>query len=276
MNVLHIFYKSLLFCCLFLSITSVAQVAPASSDLIIYSKQSSIKFLVGVNGIQYHAKPVSGIRITEVPGPLCVIQLTIVFPKADTLACNIYLKNSGNYYYAVDTVSNNGKLAVLYEAEDLAPKQIKGFINKTFLPISLKHVVIDTIASYNVRGNAVFSEDSKPVAIRKSWMNKAKCHKPENDNLKVTSIKTKLSERSFESDKMKIAKQQISAGCYTAAQIKELLFLFDFERVKLDLAKFAYHYISDTENCGQISDVFEFNRSIKEWERYIAEIQSKM
>jgi len=274
MNFPKTFYTLFITAALLLCIHAKAQ--STSSDLIIYAKQSNVKFLVGVNGIQYHAKPLSGIRITEIPGPLCAIQLILVTPKADTLTRSLYLKNSGNYYYYVDTVFNKNQYAIFYEAEDLAPKQIKGFISKTFLPLSLKHVIIDTIASYNVRGNATLTDDSKPVAIRKNWFRRAKCNQATSDAQKINAIKTKLAERSFESDKMRIAKQQISGGCHTAAQIKELLFLFDFERVKLDLAKFAYHYIADTENLKSISDVFEFDRSVKEWERYIVEIQAKM
>ncbi|HRK26828.1 MAG TPA: DUF4476 domain-containing protein [Chitinophagales bacterium] len=264
--------------CLLLLPPLAAQTTSASSqgaDLIIYTRQGQTKFTVGVNGILYAGNPVSGIRITQVPAPLCVVKIFIASPHLDTIVQNIYLKNTGNYYYNLDTLPTAKHLHLFYEAEDLLPRQLKGFISKTFLPLALKHVVIDTIAFYNIRGNAQLAEGSKMTQIRNIWLKQGNfCTKTPARNATTAAITGKITDRSFEADKLRIAKQQISAGCFSAAEITQLLTRFDFERVKLDLAKFAYHYLTDTENSLLLATAFEFDSSVKEWTDYVATMQN--
>lgn len=80
-----------------------------------------------------------------------------------------------------------------------------------------------------------------------------------------------ISKERFENNMMKSATQVISTSYFTTAQVKELLQLFSFESNKLDLAKKAYEKTVDQRNYYMINDVFNFNSSKDELNRYITQ-----
>lgn len=78
-----------------------------------------------------------------------------------------------------------------------------------------------------------------------------------------------LKAKTFESDKLTIAKQLFKTNCYTVAQIKDILTLFTFESNRLDLAKFAYSCTFDFDNYYQLNELFTFNSSVEDLNDYI-------
>lgn len=85
--------------------------------------------------------------------------------------------------------------------------------------------------------------------------------------------KQTISNTDFSSDKQTIAKQIVSSNCLTAQQVKEIAALFDFEKDKLEFAKFAYKYTYDIENYFIINDIFDFSSSIQELNNYINSVR---
>lgn len=77
----------------------------------------------------------------------------------------------------------------------------------------------------------------------------------------------------LENNKAKSASQVISANYFTTAQVKQMLQLFSFENLKLDLAKQAYTKTVDQRNYYMINDVFSSGSSQTELERYIRNIR---
>lgn len=77
----------------------------------------------------------------------------------------------------------------------------------------------------------------------------------------------------FADDKQTIAKQIVNSNCLTAQQVKEITALFDFEKDKLEFAKFAYTHTYDIGNYFIINDVFDFSSSIKELNDYINSVR---
>lgn len=57
--------------------------------------------------------------------------------------------------------------------------------------------------------------------------------------------------------------------CFTAVQIKGIVALFDFDKTKLSIAKFAYDYCSDKENYYLVGDAFTFSAAKNELINYI-------
>ena len=85
--------------------------------------------------------------------------------------------------------------------------------------------------------------------------------------------KQTISNADFSSDKQTIAKQIVNSNCLTAQQVKEIAGLFDFEKDKLEFAKFAYTHTYDIENYFIINDIFDFSSSIKELNSYINSVR---
>ncbi len=73
----------------------------------------------------------------------------------------------------------------------------------------------------------------------------------------------------LESNKLKSAVQVARSNALTAAQVKQMVQLFGFENNKLELAKQAYANTVDKRNYSIIFDVFSFNTSKSDLERYI-------
>jgi len=82
-------------------------------------------------------------------------------------------------------------------------------------------------------------------------------------------LKNTIDRLSFESSRMQVAKQAISANQITSRQVAELMNLMTFESSKLDLAKFAYHNTVDKQNYFILNDTFTFESSISELNDYI-------
>lgn len=78
-----------------------------------------------------------------------------------------------------------------------------------------------------------------------------------------------IESKSFESSKLTIAKQVVSANCLLSRQVKQMMKLFTFESDKLEFAKYAYRYTWDINNYFMLNDVFEFESSIDELNDYI-------
>lgn len=74
-------------------------------------------------------------------------------------------------------------------------------------------------------------------------------------------LKQTVSNGTFESTKLAIAKQGISQNRLSVAQIKDLMLLFSFDKDRLDLAKYAYTYCGDTRNYYNLTEVFSFDSS---------------
>jgi hypothetical protein len=77
--------------------------------------------------------------------------------------------------------------------------------------------------------------------------------------------------QSFDSSKLKIAKQAIAANYVRADQVLQLMRLLTFESYKLDLAKFAYQYTIDKQNYFLLYDGFTFQSSINQLARHIGQ-----
>ncbi len=73
----------------------------------------------------------------------------------------------------------------------------------------------------------------------------------------------------LESNKFKSGSQIVKTNSLTTAQVEQILLLFSFENNKLELAKQAYANTVDKNNYSRLYDVFSFNSSKKELERYI-------
>ena len=73
----------------------------------------------------------------------------------------------------------------------------------------------------------------------------------------------------FDDDKLMIARQAIRLNGISAQQLLSLLRIMTFDSNKLQLAKFAYKFVSDPENYFILNDAFTFSSSIRELDNFI-------
>ncbi|MDQ3049950.1 MAG: DUF4476 domain-containing protein [Bacteroidota bacterium] len=82
-------------------------------------------------------------------------------------------------------------------------------------------------------------------------------------------LKNTISNLSFESSRLQVAKQALSANNVTSYQVAELVRMMTFESSKLDLAKFAFHRTVDKQNYYILNDAFSFESSIMDLNDFI-------
>jgi len=74
---------------------------------------------------------------------------------------------------------------------------------------------------------------------------------------------------SFESSRKSMLRQALQGQYISSYQLRLLLFLFDFESSRLEMARLAYPHLIDPQNIALIYDVFEYESSIKHLEDYL-------
>lgn len=84
----------------------------------------------------------------------------------------------------------------------------------------------------------------------------------------VSDLITSLQSRDFESTKVSMAKQAIDKATLMTDDIKRILKVFEFESTRLDFAKYAYSRCCDQRNYLRLSDVFEFDSSVTDLQRF--------
>lgn len=89
------------------------------------------------------------------------------------------------------------------------------------------------------------------------------------DNAAFESAKSSIKAKTFSDSKMTLAKQVTGANCLSAAQIKEITTLFDFETDRVEYAKFAYNRCNDPQNYFLVNDAFQFESTIDELNKSI-------
>lgn len=78
-----------------------------------------------------------------------------------------------------------------------------------------------------------------------------------------------MDQKSFDEDKIAVAKQAASSNCMTVNQIKGVMTALDWEDSRLDFAKFAYTNCLDPQNYFQVNSAFEWDDSVQELNNYI-------
>lgn len=78
-----------------------------------------------------------------------------------------------------------------------------------------------------------------------------------------------ISNETFDSSKLSLAKQVIAANPMSSSQILGLCKLFSFESNKLELAKFAYEFCVDRNLYFMLNDAFSYESSKRELTEYI-------
>lgn len=80
--------------------------------------------------------------------------------------------------------------------------------------------------------------------------------------------------RSFEDQKVLLAKQALAESDIRSDDLRRLLQGFDFDKGKLELAKYAYARVADRQNFYRIYDAFSFSSSVRDLQEFIEQNRS--
>ena len=79
-----------------------------------------------------------------------------------------------------------------------------------------------------------------------------------------------LSKKTFDSDRLEMAKEIVGRNCVSAKQIASVCKLFTYDSNRLEFAKFAYASCADKGMYFILDETFTFNSSRDELHKYIS------
>lgn len=83
-------------------------------------------------------------------------------------------------------------------------------------------------------------------------------------NASLNAVARQMRRASFEDTKLAIAKGAIDGQRITARQLRNLLYLFSFERTKLTFATWAMPYVTNPNQMHLVYEAFSFDSSIRQ------------
>jgi hypothetical protein len=94
------------------------------------------------------------------------------------------------------------------------------------------------------------------------------CDAPMNSGDFKNALET-IESKDFEDSRLSIAEQVAERNCLDSEQVKEIMFLFEFEETRLEFAKFAHSRVYDPGNYFKVQDAFDYESSIQSLNEYI-------
>ncbi|MBN1250732.1 MAG: DUF4476 domain-containing protein [Bacteroidales bacterium] len=202
------------------------------------------------------------------------------------MACILNLKDEAFYQEALKISKLNAEAEKMKEAQNITNKycmsceQLMKFASLlssetnrlSLLKSSYPHIYDLDNYSYTLQllKNPIFKGDLTKFINSNNGSaisTKPACSVSDNE---FNNIQSQIKKQSFSNTKKNLAKQLIkSKKCFKTVQIIEIIKLFDFSNLKLELAKYAYDYTTDKENYSKVADVLSFEFDKKELLDYI-------
>jgi len=290
--------------------TAFAQV-PYSS--LSFFSEDGYPFTVIMNGLKKNSEPRTNVKIEGLTNPAYKIKIIFEDKTISPISKNVYTKLGKEITYRIkkDRKGNNvlryyseAPLPYDYvynEQDNQNDVYIENSTNATGTGVHIDMNVNETggnvsiqtddggvnlnsnisVNDESVNYNSTVNETETHYEVQQEhpdhyvmpgYDGRIGCPWPMNPN-NFQRAKQTVAKANFDDDKKTIAKQIVSSNCLTVQQVKEIAELFDFEKDKLDFAKFAYKFTYDIENYFIINDVFDFSSSIQELNNYINSVR---
>lgn len=285
----------LFFACYF-SLTSLFS---QGSHLILYSENGE-RFTVVINGIQQNENPETNVRIEDLNAN--TYKAKIIFEQQNLGEINktlFFNTPSTQYTYAI--VNKKGIYKVRYRSEvSIAqappPPPTQNVIVFNATPGVVTQTTTTTTHSNNPNGenismkvglggvgmNVNFNDNTSSTTTTRSTTTTTHHNvihsEPINNNngcgqamsmYDFYDAKSSIEAKDFDNSKLTIAKQIAQSNCLQAQQVKAIMQLFEFEKTRLDFAKFAYAYTFDKGNYFQVNDAFDFKSSVDKLNQHL-------
>lgn len=297
--------KKVLIICLILLTSSV--LFGQRSNLVFFSEQGE-RFLLVLNGIQQNGDPETNVKITNLPATTYKVKIIFEDTKIPSLDKSVYMEPGYEYTcnvrknqkgeYVIRLLSQ----VVLEQAPPSAPAQ-RIYLYTTTPAVSTVTTTVTTgtsvttgspagasisaggvsaevaggtmttqVTSMTTTQTVSTSVSGEPQAdevyVMPGYNGPYGCRYPMQDR-DFQMAKSSISTKTFEDDKLTIARQVTGSNCLLCSQIKEIMKLFTYEDTRLEFAKYAFRYAFDQGNYYQLNDAFQYSSSISELDDYI-------
>lgn len=259
---------------LVLFITLVLNVHAQQFRNIVLKTNNNSKFIVYVNQEQINQRPMSEIVITNLIDNYYDIRIKTTSNKR--INYHLYAAPNSEIIYVLNTNYSSPKHN--FFIQDIYPlpsnnssnsfgwHQNSGNVNSGVGQININ---INNQVNTQQNNSVIIADPIiEEVVYLEGYDGEVGCEPPVNKK-RFRSMLAAIEKQSFASSKKRIAKQIINSNCILTDNLIQIINLFNFESDKLAMAKFAYDYTYDIENYYKINNVFDFESTIEELDKYI-------
>lgn len=233
---------------------------------LVISSVNRQSFIVSLDGNLINKTPLPQVAITGLDKNYYHLVVALNNSKIEK---DIYVPPLSEITYIIQ----NGYLAI----GDLQPIQNNINLPNTFSFGSIlnnqgnngNNGIINININNNVNTQASNTTNQVPdVVYVPGYNGEVGCQPPLSVD-RFRTMLTTIENQNFENAKARVAKQIIDSNCMTTENIVAILNLFDFDKTKLEIAKYAYDYVYDIENYYLVNNVFDFDSNVKKLDEYI-------
>lgn len=251
------------------------------SNLVIFS-ESGDPFTLVVNQQQLNRRPVTNIRVTNLPPGLFRVRLMPINPAIPAMELEIQIERDREITYAL--------VAGFQGQRQLA------FVNEfslAFNPVPpLQQLLVEYQAGALVPGIAqpnpgipqpgnpqivpngggqvaLPPEPQGPPSPMPGYNGPVGCNGPFLSPEEFENALSSIRAKTFSSSQLTLAKQIARSNCLFADQVAEVISIFEYESDRLDYAKFAFDFTFDQGNYYKVNDSFKFESSIDNLEKFL-------
>lgn len=248
---------SFFFFCFYFTSNSWSQ----KTDVDFVSPQQYRFFLV-INGQRQNDIPFDHVKVNGMQQGINKVKVLFEKEHYEAFEENVTISGHGKQTFLI-TKKENGEFALHISPPQPAPAFVKATADWS------DTTDIKTKKANSLTGD-VQKENKKKQGkyIMPGYYGSIGCSRPISAQ-EFSDIKNTIAAMSFEESKLNIAKQIASSNCLLARQVKEIIFLFNFEDTRLDFAKYAFSYTYDVGNYFIVNESFKFEISVDELNRYI-------
>jgi hypothetical protein len=273
---------------------AIVWVKAQSGNAVLFTENGE-RFTVILNGLRQNEKPETNVKLSGLTSPQYKMKIIFDDPRIAESSFNLFVEPGLERTFSISK-NSKGKYTMRFISENpisnipappvspapptpgasnysqpIPPTSSDNFnmnINVDGMGMSVN--ANTTGINMNVNTGAVPPPPpgAPAVVYVPGYTGPIGCERPLFDN-DFRDLKSTIASKSFEDSKLTIAKQVLRDHCLLTSQVKDLVSLFTFEETKLDFAKYAYDYTYDRGNYFKINDVFTFESSIEELDRYI-------
>ncbi|MEI6822548.1 MAG: DUF4476 domain-containing protein [Bacteroidota bacterium] len=282
--------RSLLVAVLFVIITNIT--FAQKSNLTFFTEQKEL-FFVFINGVKQNNNASFNIKVADLSTPSCKCKIVFNNPRIRKIDKIIKLKPGFETTYTI-LRNNKNKWEVRWFSETAIPAVIINQNSNNQHPLdhhpnnnpnsvnnnTNQHTNTNSNQDYthqneyekhNDHHNDKWDNHNKPIYEPvPGYKGAIGCNNP-LDQQNFQNVKQTIASKKFEDSKLTIAKQVINNNCLLASQVKDILFLFEFENTRLDFAKYAYGLTYDIGNYYLLNDAFKFEASVNDLNKYISD-----
>ncbi len=238
-------------------------------NLIIIST-SNQNFIVQLDNNQVNPHPMNQVIITGLDKNYYHVSAILNHQKIEA---NIYVPPLSEITYQINNGYGNN-----FSIVNLVSLQNQNYSNQQdiFPYGNIQNVGINGQINININTNnnvnatqtVVTPPPAPEVIYVKGYEGEIGCQPPVSSS-RFKSMLSSIDNQDFDNAKKRVAKQIIDSNCMTTDNIVVILELFDFDKDKLEIAKYAYDYVYDIENYYLVNNVFDFDSYVKELDDYI-------